>query len=123
MNDIISKPNSKIKTVGSVYNFSDNLEFFSKEYFRKKKERNIVAESVSFDRIQDRGLKEFDKKYLRDVRFMDKEFVKSGCFIYENKVAFLTYEDDNQKGFIIEDEQISKLVEYMFDALFKESKK
>ncbi len=123
MNDIISVPNSKIKTIESVYNFNNVSGFFSKEYFRKKVERNIWADSISFDTKEDRSLKQFDKKYLRNVRFMNKDFLNSGCFLYEDKVALLTYEENNKKGFIIQDEQIKKLLEYMFDALFRETKK
>jgi sugar-specific transcriptional regulator TrmB len=121
-NDIISTPNSKIKSIGSVNQFMNASGFFAKEYFRKKRERNIWADSISFDSKENRTQLELDKNHLRKTKFIPNIQLGSACFLYEDKVALLTTEAGNQKGFIIQDKEIKKLMEYMFDALNREAR-
>lgn len=122
MNDIIAVPNTTIKSFGTVHSFYESSPYYSKEYFRKKKERNIKSISVSVDTPEGRFGKQFDKEHIRDTKYVKGEYSTAGCFIYRDKVALGIYEKGNQRGVIIQNEIIKKHIEIMFDALRREAK-
>ncbi len=122
MNDIIEVPNTTIKSFGTVYSFFESSPYYSKEYFRKKKERNIKSISVAVDTPEGRFGEKYDKEHIRDTKYVKGEYSTAGCFIYRDKVALGVYEKGSQRGVIIQNEIIKKHIEIMFDALRREAK-
>lgn len=123
MNDILTEENITIKSFGSISSFMKSSPYFSKEYFRKKKERNIKALSISFNIPENLIAKKTDKKHLRETRFVNLKPSNSACFLYQDKTALITYSLGEQRGVIIQDSEMKELLEYMFDALNREAKK
>lgn len=121
--DIISKKNRNFKVFGSYKFFNDISPVYANQYFRKKIERNIRSEGVTFKTKENLVAKKRDKKELRKSKFISEPEVNAGCFIYEDKVALVSYDKDGHRGCIIKDPKISKLHCLFFKYLWKNSKK
>jgi sugar-specific transcriptional regulator TrmB len=122
-NDIISIPNQIVKCIGSGKKWFQFSESFSLVYYRKKKEANVKTKTILSDLPEER---EFIKN--RDVKNSEFRFFKGidiskiATFIYQDKVAFASYEDD-PRGFIIKDKEFNEVQNIFFDNLWKISGK
>lgn len=71
-----------------------------------------------------------EKEFLknRDVKNSEFRFAKgidvskTAIFIYQDKVAFASYEE-NPRGFIIKDKEFNEIQNIFFDSLWKLAKK
>ncbi len=120
-NDYISKPNQTVKIVGCMSKWIDFFGIWTDIYYRKKKERRIKVLT-----LQD----EKERVYSKDKRIANSEFrylknldIDSECFIYQDKIAFVSFEEENLKGVIIQDKEMNKLQSLLFDNLWKIAKK
>ncbi len=122
-NDIISVPNSIVKVMGAGKKWFAFSESFAIIYYRKKKEANVRTKTILSDLPEE---KEFLKN--RDVKNSEFRFLKgidvskTAIFIYQDKVAFASYEE-NPRGFIIKDKEFNEIQNIFFDNLWKIAKK
>jgi len=73
---------------------------------------------------------EHERDYIRDKRVANSEFrflddldINAELFIYQDKIAQVSFEPDNLKGVLIQDKEINKLQNIIFDKLWKIAKK
>ena len=122
-NDIISKPNETVKILGAMNNWISFSEIFSAIYYRKKKERKIKTKTILSDTKEEResaknpNIKNSNFKFIKDI-----DLTKSSIFIYHDKVSFVEYEKEKAKGFIIQDKEYNKVMNEIFEKLWKQSK-
>lgn len=121
VNYLLEYPNETIYIIGLAKKWMEFSEVFSSIYYRKKKERNIFAK-VIVDK------KEF--KYLKtkslinsEIKYLDKLTSESECLIIRDKIAFVSLEENNIKGVIIQDLEMAKLQKNIFEKLWKQAKK
>jgi sugar-specific transcriptional regulator TrmB len=122
-NDIISKANETVKILGAVNNWISFSEIFSAIYYRKKKEQNVKTKTILTDNKEERlsvknpDIKNSTFKFIKDV-----DLTKSSIFIYHDKVSFVEYEREKANGFIIQDKTYNKVMNEIFEKLWKQSK-
>jgi hypothetical protein len=101
--------------------------FFLKTCIATPKEAVVINEANVKTILSD--LPE-EKEFIKncDVKNSDFRFVKdidvskTATFIYQDKVAFVSYED-NSRGFIIKDKEFNETQNLLFDNLWKITKK
>jgi len=122
-NDIISVPKEIVKVMGAGKKWFEFSESFAIIYYRKKKEAKVKTKTILSDLPEE---KEFIKN--RDVKNSEFRFLKGidvskiAIFIYQDKVAFASYEE-NPRGFIIKDREFNNIQNIFFENLWKLAKK
>lgn len=119
-NDLVSKKNEEIRIIGFLNKWLSFSESYSDIYYRKKKENHITARVLVDD-----SEKDFAKNKKiggSDIKFIKDLDIDSECFIYQDKIAFVSFEENNLKGVIIQDKQMNKLQSLVFDNLWKIAK-
>jgi len=120
-NDLTSKPNETVKIIGFVNKWLEFSEIFTDIYYRKKKE-NKIQTLVIVDKKEKEDAK--NKKIVNSaIRFLDDLDLDSECFIYHDKVALVSFEENNLNGVIIQNKEIFNLQNNLFDKLWKQAKK
>lgn len=119
-NDFVANPNQEIKIIGFFSKWLDFFGTWTDIYYRKKKE-NKIKSLVLVD--------EKERAYTKDNRIANSEIryikdldIDSECFIYQDKVALVSFEKDNLKGVLIQDKEIAKMQNLLFEKLWKISK-
>lgn len=122
-NDIISKKKEVIKILGAGQEWFKFSEIFSIIYYRKKKEMNVKTKTILSDTFEERNfLKNKDVKNS-EIKFLKNiDVTKTAVFIYQDKVAFASYEKDNPRGFIIKDKEFNYSQNVFFDNLWRIAK-
>ena len=80
---------------------------------------SVIYEGVNHKKFY--PLKKKRKKLLLDIKFSNERF-ESNVFIFQNKVALLTFSKDVLLGILIENENIAKHHKQVFEILWKSSK-
>ena len=118
INDLTKVPDSTVRIIGSYVKFHKFSKPFSEQYHRKRREKNIRVVSLlpkSEEEIVDKeGLADLIK-----VRFVKDIELDSEIYIYQNKVAFVSFEEDDLRGLIIEDESLFKMQKWLFDSMWE----
>ena len=122
IDDILSKKNRKFEVFGSYRFFKDLSPVYALQYFKKKVQRNISSRGITFRTKENLKAKNKDKKELRESRFINENEVNAGCFVYDDKVALVSCGKDGHRGYIIQDESLSKLHKLFFKYMWKQSK-
>ena len=123
-NDILSIPKEHVNIIGAGKKWIDFSSSFSSVYYRKKKEANVTTSTILSDTPEERNfLKE--KKYSNsNFKFLKKiDVTNSATFIYQDKVSFVSYEQGNERGFIIQDKEFNTVHRILFENLWKSAKK
>jgi sugar-specific transcriptional regulator TrmB len=121
-NDIISVPNQIVKVIGAGKKWVEFSETFSMIYYRKKKENNVKTKTILSDLpeekefIKNRDIKNSEFKFFKGI-----DVTKTATFIYHDKVAFVSYEE-NPRGFIIKDKEFNEVQNIFFDNLWNKAK-
>ncbi|MFA4960110.1 MAG: helix-turn-helix domain-containing protein [Candidatus Pacearchaeota archaeon] len=121
-NDIISIPNQIVKVIGAGKKWVEFSETFSMIYYRKKKENNVKTKTIlsnlpeEKEFIKNKEVKNSEFKFLKRI-----DVTKTATFIYHDKVAFVSYEE-NPRGFIIKDKEFNEIQNIFFDNLWKIAK-
>ncbi len=119
-NDYVSKPNQTVKIIGFMSKWPDFFGVWTDMYYRKKKENKIktlvLMDEKEREFAKDKRVKNSEFRYLKDLD-LDSE-----CFIYHDKVAFTSFEQDNLNGVIIQDKEMFDLQNKVFDKLWKQAK-
>ena len=91
-----------------------------RSWINRRIRRKIFVKSL---RVQKEESKESyskaEKKYLREIRYMDEKImVGSDLNLYDNKVAFISSQQENY-GFIVESKEFSALFKNIFNSFWK----
>jgi sugar-specific transcriptional regulator TrmB len=121
INDLLQEPNETILIIGFIKKWIEFSDIFSDIYYRKKKEKSIKA-NVLIDKSEIHEIKN-KKIHSSEFRYMDKLESQSECFIYRDKIAFVSFEESNLRGVIIQDLEMSKLQKNVFEKLWRTAKK
>lgn len=122
-NDLLSVPNHIVKCVGAGKKWVDFSSSFALVYYRKKKEMKVKTETILSDTPEEREFlkgKEYKNSTFRFLKGID--VTNSATFIYQDKVSFVSYEQGNERGFIIKDKEFNKVQRIMFESLWKLAK-
>jgi sugar-specific transcriptional regulator TrmB len=122
-NDTISAPNQVVKIIGAGKKWLEFSESFALVYYRKKKEANVKTHTILTDSAEEREFMKNKDVKNSEFRFLKEiDTTKIAIFIYRDKVAFVSYED-NPRGFIIRDKEFNEVQNVFFDAFWKLAKK
>lgn len=119
-NDLVSKPNQTEKIIGFLGKWLEFSEIYTDIYYRKKKE-NKIKTLVLVDE-KEREFSKEKKIANSEIRYIKDLDIDSECFIYHDKVAYVSFEEDNMKGVIIQDKKMFELQDKVFDNLWKIAK-
>ena len=123
-NDIISKENQTVKILGAISNWLSFSQAFTTVYYRKKKERNVKTKTILTDNKQERKTAKNPNVKNSTFRFTKNiDLTKSATYIYDNKVSFVTFEKNQARGFIIEDKEFNKIMNEVFESIWKKAEK
>lgn len=120
-NDFVSKPNETVKIIGLLSKWLDSLGVWTEIYYRKKKE-NKIKTLVLMDE-KERQFSKSSKIKNSEFRYLQDFELNAECFIYQDKVAFVSFEEGNMKGVIIQDQEMFDLQNKVFDKMWKQAKK
>lgn len=121
--DIVKKKDHLVLT----YINSDILKVtpFYHPSFRLKRKQNKVFMNVIAEQSETiTELKKLDHKELRKTKTYDNllKGLKSGLYIYEDKILFLKGSDKEQFGIIIQDKELAELQKRIFNEIWKQAK-
>lgn len=122
-NDILSKPREVIKLISVGQKWLEFSESFTSVYYRKKKETGVTTKTILDDNKEERLFAENKKVKNSEFRFLKNLNINGTCYIYHDKVSFVSYQEDNPRGFIIQDKEFNQIQNIAFDNLWKISKK
>jgi len=121
VNDLVTGKNETVKIIGTLRKWLDFSDVYTDIYYRKKKENNIKTQVL---------IDESEKDSIKDKKIANSEFrsikdldLNSECFIYQDKVAFVSFGKDDLKGVIIQDKEMFDLQNKVFDKLWNSAKK
>lgn len=120
INDLLSKPNETILIIGFVKRWLDFSEIYTSIYYRKKKELNIKSKMIIDEK--EKNFTKIKKIHSTEFRYLKDLSAISECFIYQDKIAFVSFEENDLKGVIIQDKEMSKLQRILFDQLWRIAK-
>ncbi|MCX6748619.1 MAG: hypothetical protein NT076_03360 [Candidatus Pacearchaeota archaeon] len=121
--DIISKPNEIVKIIGAGKKWVEFSESFSLVYYRKKKEMKVKTNTILSDIEEERKFVKSRIAKNSEFRFMKGiDVTDTATFIYQDKVAFVSYEKE-PRGFIIKDKEFNSVQNIFFNQLWKQAKK
>jgi hypothetical protein len=119
-NDYASKPDQTVKIIGFMSKWLDAFGIWTEIYYRKKKENKIQTLAL---------VDESERTVIRDKRITNSTFrflknldIDAELFIYQDKIALVSFEPNNLKGVIIQDKEIHKLQSLIFDIMWKEAR-
>ena len=123
-NDLLSVPNQTALCFGAGKKWVEFSSSFANIYYRKKKEMNVKTQAILSDTAEER-------KFLNEKSYKNSNFrflkgvdvTNSATFVYQDKVSFVSYEKDNERGFIIKDKEFNKVQRILFGNLWKIAKK
>ena len=113
--------------VGSSYCVYGNaqifnlLTFYFPHYVKRRAERKIFARVIQEDVEFLRRAKKRDKEECREMRFLPIRF-KSYVFIYEDKIALITTEEDEPIGILIQNKDLAETQKQVFEVLWNLAK-
>jgi len=120
-NDYVTKKNSTVKIIGFLEKWLDFEDPYVDIYYRKKKE-NKIKTLVLMDK-KEKSLSKSKKIANSEFRYIENLELNSECFIYKDKIAFVSFGEDGLKGVIIQDKEMCDLQNKLFDNLWKIAKK
>lgn len=99
----------------------DRLEFYFPHFIKQKRKQKIFSRVITKDCKAMRKYRKNTLKSAMSMRFVDEE-IEVTKIIYGDKVAFLTFEEQNSIGILIENKDVSDLERTSFNLLWKNSK-
>jgi len=119
-NDFVLKENQEVKVIGFLSKWLDFFGVWTEIYYRKKNEKKVKT-FVLMD--------EKEKKFASDKRVLNSEFrylenldINGECFLYEDKVILISFNKENLNGVVIQDKEIAKMQNLLFDKLWGQAK-
>jgi len=122
--EAVSTKNTKFY---GIYNGKFSFKILPYQIFRaieQKIKNNTFSDLIMDDSKPAKDYKKIDKKENRETRTLDfMKKVKAGMFIYGNKIAYMTYDQQEPVGIIIDDKHIHNFNKEIFQFLWKFAKK
>ncbi|MFC1723493.1 TrmB family transcriptional regulator [Nanoarchaeota archaeon] len=118
-NDIL-KENKETWFIGDP-KMMDALQFYFPHFIEHKRKHNIFSKVITYDCKKMRSYKQKTPRKHMEMRFIRKK-VDMTKIIYGTKVAFLTFEEKNSIGVIIDNKDISGTERKLFDIVWENSK-
>jgi len=122
--DAVSIPNSKFY---GIYNGKFSFKILPYQIFRaieQKVRNNAYSDLIMDDSKPARDYQKIDQKENRETRILDfMKKVKAGMFIYGTKIAYMTYDQQEPVGIIIDDPHIHNFNKEMFKFMWELAKK
>tara|TARA_Y100000034_G_scaffold135423_1_gene207285 strand:+ start:1302 stop:2039 length:738 start_codon:yes stop_codon:yes gene_type:complete len=122
--EAVSMPNSKIY---GIYNGKFGFKILPFQIYRaieQKIQNKVHSDLIMDDSEHARDYQKLDKKQNRRTRILDfMKDVKAGMFIYGDKIAYMTYDQKEPVGIIIDDKHINNFNKEMFEFMWKLAKK
>ncbi len=123
LNEMISESNSNIKIVGTGGKFLTFSKKHMLSFNRKKKERNISIKAILADNFENRKINKQKLIENTNFKFLQKDYNYSGSLlISKKKITFVNFDKDSYDGYLIEDPELIKIMNIMFDNLWQNSK-
>jgi HTH-type transcriptional regulator, sugar sensing transcriptional regulator len=120
-NEFVAKPNKEVKIIGFYSKWLDFFGSWTDIYYRKKKENKVksfvLVDESERDYTNDKRIANSEIRYVKDLN------INAECFIYGDKVVFASFEEDNLKGVVIQDKEIFKMQNLLFDKLWNKANK
>lgn len=119
------KTKSEILTFADVEPLITKLEKINNEYVEKRTKLKIKKRALVLDTLYAR---KYMKKYsgkIRDTRYISNEDTppfNSFVEIYDDKISYITFDNDRLIGIIIQNKAISDMNRYLFEFAWKKSK-
>ena len=114
-NDIL-KENKETLFIGAP-NMLDKLGFYFPHFIKQKRKQNIFSKVITQDCKEMREYKKKASKKYINMKFI-KEKVNTTKIIYGNKIAFLTFNEKNSIGVLIENKDIAEQERRLFNLLW-----
>ena len=108
-----------------AWNSAENLEAVMPEYFhdyyKRRAKKNIHIDAILNDSPEAKEYKKQDKELLREIRLVPQEkmSIKPECYIYENKVAFMSLRE--KIGVIIESKDIADAMKRLYELAWEKA--
>jgi sugar-specific transcriptional regulator TrmB len=119
-NDLLAKPNTTIKIIGFMRDWPELFGIWTDIYYRKKKENKIktlvLMDENERKNTQNKTVTNAEFRYLKNLT------VDAESFIYNDKILFISFEENDQKGIVIQDKEMAKLQSILFDKLWSIAK-
>lgn len=93
------------------------LPFYFPHFITKKRKLSLFSKVITRDCKKMRDYKKNSPKKLVDIRFI-KQTLPTTKIIYGNKIATLTFEENNSIGIIIENKEIAETEKKLFNILW-----
>lgn len=118
-----------LETDGEILSYADiesiekHISKLNEWYVGQREKRQIKKRGFVLDT-------EWNRKFLSDyyTNITDTKFIKADTApfktvmqIYENKISYITLDENTMIGVIIEDKNIAKMHKYLFESLWKET--
>lgn len=123
-NEILKEKGTPVNVFFSS-KLADAVPFYSK-YFRKTRiERKIPLRVLSDESKKIEKTKKKDKEELREIRYAKgiTNELNSAVYIFRNKLAVITATERERGGIIIENKELSELMNKLFEKYWNSSKK
>lgn len=88
----------------------------------EEKEMNVKTKTILTDTEEERTFAKEKKVKNSEFRFLKGMDVCGTCYIYHDKVSFVSYAEEEARGFIIQDKDFNKILNLLFDNLWGQAK-
>jgi sugar-specific transcriptional regulator TrmB len=123
-NDLLSRPNEPVKVMGIGKKWLEFSDIFTSIYYRKKKEMNVHTKTILADNKEERKFLSEKKFANSDIKFIKNiDFGNTVTYMYHDKVSFVLYDEENPRGFMIQDQAFNKIQTIFFERLWNQAKK
>ncbi|MFA5992643.1 MAG: helix-turn-helix domain-containing protein [Candidatus Pacearchaeota archaeon] len=122
--EIIQEQNKEIYGMINKELADKLVPYFIFKVSKERKEKRIKSLMIVSDSKEDQKLKKADKEEMRETRFSPLlDNFKTGIYIFGDKVAFLTFDENEPNGIIIDNKSISDAIKKIHGYLWNESQK
>jgi len=121
LNEAISAKGGIIKVIGAAQGWVKFAKEYIHIYYRKKKENKVQSLTLVDDTKENRKVfREEELKTNAKIKFSKGVCLEnSAMIIYGKKVAFVNYEKNNLRGFVVKDPYFSIIQNNLFDKVWK----
>ena len=124
LKDFLNDNKEPVLIFGNFEGYDSIFKYDGRKYVKERIKKNIPVKIICEKSPSSIRSKSYSKKELRSVDFLESfKGLKSEIFIYKNKVALLSYLEDNLNGVIIENKEITDLMKVIFKEFRKKSTK
>ncbi len=121
INDQLKKKGIILRVFGNFEKFKEFSETFADQYYRRRNEMKVHAKVILPDTPHNRKAKKLNKEHNRETRFINKDS-STEIYLYDNKVAFISFKENDLRGILIHDEELYEFQKMLFENSWKQAK-